>query len=240
MRNTGVRIIEMEALFGSESNMNKPKHECRKTVTAIIGGVILLVQVASASVVGFDVQSSVYNGPGVLDATSRLWESGSSFLLDGQTITVAYENQANGSANAPIDLFDNYLHNAGRRTVYVTLTGLDLSESYDLVIYGAQNFRGGRGGLYRIEEGDGGANQSLSTTGYQQTTFSEGVNYVRFTGLVPDNTFADQRIRFSVSNGSEGVGILNGFEIESAPEPGVLTLLSVGGLAFLFVHRRRR
>jgi len=45
-----------------------------------------------------------------------------------------------GGWNAGIDLFDDYKHNNGNTTFGVVLTGLDLSKTYNLVIYGAQSF----------------------------------------------------------------------------------------------------
>jgi len=203
-----------------------------------IVAVLVIAATARAGIVGVDVSGSVYTGPGVLDTSSRTWElkpsTGDTFLLDGQTIAMAYGTNWAGGANAPIDLFDNYKHNNGGAAFGVVLTGLDLSKQYNLAVYGAQNFLGGRGGSFDPAEPDLPAK---STTGDQTSTFAEGVNYVRFDNVTPDNTFGDQRIRFLVGNGPEGIAIFNGFEIESVatgppppppPPPPANTILQYG------------
>jgi hypothetical protein len=121
----------------------------------------------------------------------------------------------------------------------VVLTGLDPTLTYNLVIYGAQNFAGGRGGQFDLASPDLPARE---TSGDQQTTFAEDVNYVRFDNLVP--TGPDNRIRWLVSVGAENVAIFNGFEIEavqpsSVPEPGAMSLV-LAGLAVAALGRRGR
>ena len=198
---------------------------------------------ASGDLIGFDVSGTVYTGPGILDTSSRTWESGSTFELDGETITLTFGSHSTGSADADIDLFDQYYHNNGSGRFGVVLTGLDPLRTYDLVLYGAQSAVGGRGALFEIQEGDGGLHQQASTTGDQQSSFAEGVNYTRFTGLVPDTSSGDDRIRWTVENGPEGIGIFNGFEISSSaviPEPTTCILSGLGLLMVLAAGRRGR
>ncbi len=190
----------------------------------VLVGLFALVGTASGGIVGVDASGAAYTGPGVLDTASRTWElkpsTGDTFLLDGQTITMTYGTNWGGGMNAPIDLFDDYKHNGGGAAFGVVLTGLDMSKQYNLVVYGAQNFLGGRGGSFDPAEPNLPAK---TTTGDQTATFAEGVNYVRFDNVAADNTYGDQRIRFLVGNGPEGIGIFNGFEIESfAPSPTIL------------------
>ncbi|MFC1805778.1 hypothetical protein ACFL09_02220 [Planctomycetota bacterium] len=181
----------------------------------VVGCAVVLAATARADIVGVDVSGSVYTGPGVLDATTRTWVSapttGNTFTLDGQTVTMTYGTNWAGGIDAPIDLFDNYKHNNGTTTFGTVLTGLDTTKAYNLVVYGAQNFLGGRGGRFTMVEGGNG---TQTTTGDQTSSFADGVNYVRFDGLMPDNSLGDQRIRFLTSNGPDGIGIFNGFEIE--------------------------
>jgi len=196
---------------------------------AVVIGISATVGMASAGIVGVDASGGAYTGPGVLDTTSRTWElkpsTGNTFQLDGQTITMTYGTNWAGGIDAPIDLFDDYKHNNGGSAFGVVLTGLDMSKTYDLVVYGAQNFLGGRGGSFDPAEPNLPAK---TTTGDQTSTFAEGVNYVRFDNVAPDNSVGDQRIRFLVGNGPEGIGIFNGFEIGEAGPPPSPTKLQYG------------
>jgi len=218
----------------------------RNTTSWLVGIAVVLAvgTVAHAGTVGVDVVGTVYTGPGVLDTSSRTWTSApisfDTFMLDGQTITVVYGGFLSGSVDATIDLFDNYKHNAGVVDVGVVLKGLDMTRTYNLVIYGAQNFQGGRGSSFDPDMPDLPAK---ITTGDQQSSFVEGVNYVRYDNITPDNSLADQRIRWFVGNGSDPspVGLFNGFEIQSTvvPTPAALPL-GLAMIALIALRRRHK
>jgi hypothetical protein len=203
----------------------------------VIGG-MLLPGFASAAVVSVDISGIAYTGPGVLEATSHAWLSkttnGSTFTVDTQTVTLGLTNwSSDGSANATIDLFDQYKHNGGTNTATFSLTGLDLTKTYDIVIYCAQNFLGGRGGKFDLVTGSYIGPDPQEATGDQQSSFLIGVNYVRFDGIAPA---AGGAISFQATNSTDGIAIMNGFEIASVPEPGAALL---GGFGLLSLLRRR-
>jgi len=196
---------------------------------------------APAAIVGVDSMSTAYTGGGVLDATSRTWESpasGGTFILDGDTITVTY-NAANfgNRGGGAIELFQHirYGNSNGTLPVDVTLSGLSTGGvTYDLVVYGADRYLN-RGSVYEVL---GSGLGTKSTTGDTSASFIEGTNYVRFDGLsAPGGTFT---LRAVV--GPEGIAMLNGFEIENIPEPSTLplALLGLAGLACCAGRRRRR
>ena len=217
----------------------------RNTTSWLVGIVVILGMgtVAHSGTVGVDVVGTVYTGPGVLDTSSRTWISApisfDTFMLDGQTITVVYGGFFSGTADAAIDLFDNYKHNSGVVDVGVVLKGLDMTKTYDLVIYGAQNAQGGRGSSFDPDMPDLPAK---TTTGDQQSSFVEGVNYVRYDNITPDNSLGDQRIRWFVGNGSDPtpVGLFNGFEIQSVVVPTPAALPAGLAMIALIALRRRR
>lgn len=207
--------------------------------TLIAASILALAAHASAAVVSVDISGSTYTGTGVLDTTSHAWLSnttnGSTFALDSQTVTLGLTNwSADGSANATIDLFDNYKHNGGTNTSTFSLTGLDITKTYDLVIYSAQNSLGGRGGSFDLVTGSFTGTTPKATTGDQQDTFALGVNYVRFDNITPA---AGGIISFNATNSADGIAVMNGFEIQSVPEPSIALL---GGLGVLALLRRRR
>lgn len=194
-----------------------------------------------AATVSVDVSGGTYTGTGVLDTTTHTWlskpTSGNTFTLDSQTVGIIYGGFSSGNIDATIDLFDDYKHNSAGSAVGFVLTGLDMTKTYDIVLYGAQNFGGGRGASFDLVEGTYSGADPQTTSGDQQSSFVAGVNYVLFSGIAPTNSSGDQRIRFLVGNGPDGIGIFNGFEIRSVPEPGAILLCGLGGL---FVLRRRR
>ncbi|MBI1367693.1 MAG: hypothetical protein GC162_03470 [Planctomycetes bacterium] len=211
---------------------------------ALLLPTLCLTDASRAAVVGIDLanNASTYTGPGVLDASSRTWTlktGNGTFTLGSQTLTLTIGGHSSGTANAAIDLFDDYMFTVG--TAFgVVISNLDPTKLYNVVYYGAQNFLGGRGTTFDLAEPN---LAPVTTTGDQQSTFVEGVNYVRFNNLAPDNSVGDQRIRVLVGIGPDGgVGIINGFEIQevaAAPTPAALP----AGLAMLTMlagARRRR
>lgn len=209
--------------------------------TLIVAAAILpaLSSITSAAVVGVDVSGVAYNGGGVLDTTLRLWQSktsnNSTFSLDGiNDVTLGLSNwSADGGANATIDLFDHYKHNGGTQTSVFSLSGLDNTKTYSIVIYSAQNAFGGRGGSWDLITGSYAGPDPQVSSGDQQTTFAEGVNYVRFNNI----TATGGVISFTAANSLDGIAVFNGFEIQSVPEPSAALL---GGLGMLALLRRRR
>lgn len=196
---------------------------------------------AQAEVIGYDVNTAggAYTGAGVLDTNSRTWESGGSFSLDGNAITVTVAPVFSGSIGSPaISLFENYQHNNAAGAVTFTLDGLDDSLTYDLAIYGAQDGFGGRGGQFDVTTPAGGG--SGGTTGNDFGSFVLDSNYVLFSGLAPQ---AGQ-IEFDLTNGVDGIGIINGFEIQitDVPEPSslaIFALLGLVGVGYGWMKRRK-
>jgi hypothetical protein len=135
----------------------------------------------------------------------------------GHALTGSYSA---GGVGATIALFSDYV-NCGPATL--TITGLDNAMKYNLILYGAQNFQGGRGATFTMNA------VSLSTTGDQQSSFAEGVNYVRYDNLAPTSG----SLSATISTGPESVGIFNGFQLQVIPEPGSLGMLGAAVIAML-------
>jgi hypothetical protein len=211
----------------------------KRLLTLMVPGLIVAAG-ANAAIVSVDVAGNAYNGPGVLDASSHLWllkGDGSNFTLDSQTVALSLGFPSAGSAGTPgIGLFAEYVHNGGGAAVPFTLSGLNPAQTYDIVIYSAQSGGWNRGGAFQLTTyGSYGGPASQQVTGAQQDTFAPSVNYVSFSGITPN---ASGTIGFQCSNGS-GIGLMNGFEIQSVPEPGAWMSL-LGGCGVLLGLRRRR
>lgn len=199
--------------------------------------VMLAMHAAQASVVvnvDFMTSVSTYNGLGVI-GTGTYWNNGGSksnlTAEDGITATtIGYAvtgAQGTGGAGASIALFSDYFYDAGDGMI-MNITGLDNTKTYNLILYGAQAASLNRGATFTV-----GA-VSKSTTGDQQSTFADGVNYVRYDSISP--TLGS--IVVQATNGPDGIAIFNGFQLEVIPEPSAGLLLL--GTASAGLLRRRR
>lgn len=203
---------------------------------ASVAAVMLTMNAAQAAVivnVDITTHQSTYAGIGAI-GTGTFWNTGTSGTNlkaeDGTTVTGIGHSLSGtfspGGVGADISLFSDYF-NAGPATL--TLTGLDNSKTYTLILYGAQNFLGGRGATFTV--GD----VSKTTTGDQQSTFAEGVNYVRYDNLSPTGGV----LTATVSTGPESVGIFNGFQLQAIPEPSSALLMLGATTAGLLLRRRK-
>ena len=119
-------------------------------------------------------------------------------------------------------------------TSTVALTGLTPGQSYDLYLYSGSNTNG-RKTAFTITGATNSATVTTSPFNTSGSTFIEGTNYVHFTSLAPDLS-GNMTISFT---GAGTEGDLNGFQIQSVPEPGTWALL-VFSLTTVIVLRRRR
>ena len=211
--------------------------KARHTTSWLVAIVAILAMgtVTQAAVVGVDSALGAYTGVGILDTTSRTWEtpaSGGTFLLGGDTITVTYIAPYTGyRGGGAIKLFQRIRHNGGIQPVTVTLSGLDTSLTYNLVAYGADRYNN-RGTKFEVV---GSGLGTKTTTGDTSASFIEGTNYVRFDGL----TTGTGSLVLKAMQGE--VAQINGFEIQSInpiPTPAALPAgLALLGLVAL--HRRK-
>ena len=206
------------------------KHNPNPALLAALCG-MLLASPTHGGVVGIDANGTD-TSPGVLDPQSRQWTAiNSSFALDTMNVTSSISGGANGSLAAPLPIFSNYRHNGGNSTITVTLNGLDDSQTYNLAVMMGQNGFGGRGGTATVTTA-GASNPPPASTkpALPIDTFVEGAggNYVLFEGLTTGTT--PGQITFTVTNGADGIGIFNGFEIQNIdPNPGIRGPESVSG-----------
>ncbi|NWK57298.1 PEP-CTERM sorting domain-containing protein [Verrucomicrobiaceae bacterium N1E253] len=201
----------------------------------------------NAAVVGIDViddGNGIATTTGVLDTTSRTWSTVGTASLDGiddLTITVSgATDSGTGNRNPALTLFKDYQYTVGG-TINVTISGLNDLKNYNLAVFmgqwyvssGSTSFL--RGGEATVTTANTTHPSAESTTGDSFDTYLEGVNYVQFDNLTTDGS---GNINFTVSNGPEGIGIFNGFEIQSVPEPSSSAMLGLGGLALILYRRK--
>jgi len=213
--------------------MKYPKHVFRMTgpATMLIVFAVLQGAPASAGVVGVDVGdvASVYNGAGVLDTNVRLWENVAdgtpTFTLDGDTVTYSttatLEFNRSGSFAGTIDLFKDGEWGGGGGSQTATLSGLKTDGTvYDLALYSSQGDLD-RGATFNI-----GGVAKIATGVADSTTFTEGGNYVLYTGLTPSSG-GQIAWNYSLAPG-DAAFTYSGFEIESAPGPPPVTSGVIG------------
>lgn len=201
----------------------------QKTTLVILLSGIALAMPCWSDVVGVDA-SGTASSPGLLDPSTRTWKAvGTPFSLGAMTVNTAIAGGFGGAfGTQTIPLFNDYRHNGGSGALTVTLSGLDDSQTYNLAVMMAQNFLGGRGGLATITTA-GASNPAAKSSNpdANYTTFVDGDNCVLFEGLRTGTT--PGQITFTVSNGPDGIGILNGFEIQNVDPhaPGIRGPLAV-------------
>ena len=132
------------------------------------------------------------------------------------------------------NLMSAWIGTATNITSTVALTGLTPGQSYDLYLYSGSN-TDGRKTAFTITGATTSATVTTSPFNTSGSTFIEGTNYVHFTSLAPDLS-GNMTISFT---GAGTEGDLNGFQIQSVPEPGTWALL-VFSLTTVIVLRRRR
>lgn len=134
---------------------------------------------------------------------------------------------------------------------FFTISGLPTTQQYNLFLYGTDNTS--TGALFTLLNGTtatGVSPSTSNTTGGSvgaNTTASTipagspnlGADYMEFTGVTP-NSSGNIVVQWS-ENGTatNGAGVINGFQLESVPEPASAGLLAVGAFGLLARKRRR-
>jgi len=170
------------------------------------------------------------NVAGASSGVSLTWSGGA-----GGVYNVSPTNSGfNGTQWLP--LMSNYLYSGSSVTVSLALTGLNSSLTYDLYLYtqpsipadGRQVAFTATGLTITGPVTTAGANTHLNY-------FLVDTNYVKFSGLAP-TAGGDLTITYTTPNEAD----LNGFQIQSVPEPGTWALLALTGTFFMVTRRRRR
>lgn len=153
---------------------------------------------------------------------SGFWHSNSAYSTG--ELTTTYGNL----------IFDYAYANGSSRIFH--LTGLAVGQAYDLYLY-SQGDSPNQGATFSL--GAGTANQSsLSSTGTNFTTFSEGANYVVFRNLQANGS--GQVTITLATNPATTFGALNGLQLTAIPEPSTYAALAGAAALGLAVWHRRR
>ena len=130
--------------------------------------------------------------------------------------------------------------NGGQGTL--TINGLDNSKTYDFYAYSLGNHTNPaidfRGGTFTI----GGTSHSANPTPPgNHSTFEEGVNYVKFSGVSPISSEITVTISNIEPQGGVNAWIVNAFQVQEViPEPSTIALGIAGLLAPCTIRVRRR
>jgi hypothetical protein len=129
---------------------------------------------------------------------------------DGVTLTgVTFTDQTPGGFNygspSPIPLFNPYLDGGGAANETETLNNVPAG-TYNLYIYSQNGGFADRGGQFTLN----GVTQNVSNDGTDHSTFINGVNYTKFTGITLIKTGS---ISIKFQTGSHGEADLNGVQL---------------------------
>ena len=191
----------------------------------------------------------LYSGPGVLADAGTVWTQGGidpmidlvdsngyptsiDMDLDG-AVGNSVRNPPYGDPNHSNDLTIDQYHNNGTATMTLTISDLVAGGWYDLALFGADDYLD-RGTTFTV----GG--DSLVTTGDFAGLgggFSEGDTHVFFRKITADT---NGQIIVTITNGTEGIGVINGVQIALVPEPSTFVLAALGLVGFGLIGRRRR
>jgi hypothetical protein len=123
-------------------------------------------------------------------------------------------------------LLRDYRNRDGNNPFTVTLTGLSIGATYDLVLYGAGD-QPDQGSIFS------GA-LTGTTTAAQRDSYVQGVNYIRGLAVADSNG----SLVITVSPNASQYSVMNGLQISEVPEPGS-ALMGMLGSAVFFLRRRR-
>ena len=175
-----------------------------------------------------------------LTASDGTTSTGIGFSLSGIDNDVPYEQGPAGISLYQLGFRNNQYGSQGT----LTINGLDNSKTYDFYAYAQGNHTNPnidfRGGTFAI----GGTSQSANPSPPgNHSTFEEGVNYVKFSGVSPISS----EITVTISNvdpqGGVNAWIVNAFQVQEVnpiPEPSTIALGIAGLLAPCAIRVRRR
>jgi hypothetical protein len=225
-------------------------------VTALIGFALstLAVSANAETLVDVGVGNSVATGAGVVGASGDTWNrlgAGSltaSNLVDtsghntGESVTIVADNGgggfANTSPNTSITQSYDWVHNGPNTAITVTLTGLTANSPYDLYFYNVTDpcCSDGRPGTVTASAANGGASAFVASN-TTDSSWVAGQNYVE----LPVFADATGTLVFSEAEIGGGETDMNGFQLQSVPEPGSLAaMLGSGAVGLLAYGARRR
>lgn len=240
----------------------QPAGRAALTVVASVVGVVAIcisASPASAALVNVDFNSSgpgtsvgTFAGTGILGGgtwngvtvnqnaqalapTALLDSSGAA---SGISVAIpAYQgawNLASQPATSWKPLLGDYLYvtAAGQSTATINLSGLGSSTVWDLVFYAADG--GGEGSDFTI----GATTKRTTDSGSIGATLTAGDEYVLFNNVVSDGSGA---ISITWANYGTPGSVLNGFQIQSVPEPSSWVVPASVVVPFaVAAHRSRR
>lgn len=135
----------------------------------------------------------------------------------------------------------DYFFAQGTETATLTLSGLDITKTYDLQMFGTRNNTQTRITTYTVTDLTGSSPMNLQTSGTGisngSTAFPNGNNSstALFEGLVPN---ASGQISVTLVSQNNTFGYLGVLGIQEVPEPSTSALAALAGL--LVIGRRRR
>ena len=202
-----------------------------------------------AAVIGSsgDIWNSTSNASGGTLALNNVGGTASGVSLTwsgGSAVSSEYQVTGNGFYGTSYrNLMTAHIAVLGSTASTLALTGLNSALTYNVYLYTQPNawYSGDAAGR-KITFSTSGLTTSLpvTTLGSDPTlsVFTLGTNYVEFVNVAPD---ASGNLTINYQGlGPSGEADLNGFQIQSVPEPGTWMLLALTGTFFMVTRRRRR
>jgi hypothetical protein len=152
----------------------------------------------------------------------------------GSTLSLAGWAGTYGGASygvsGQVPLSGDFLY-ATNPSASLTINGLTAGDDYTWVLYLNQG-----GGSRPVDVTVGAITQSI-TGALDRSAFDEGVNYLTFNGVVDGS--GSLVANFAFGPGNVGEMDVNGFQLQTVPEPSTYALV-LGGIGMLLLLRHRR
>jgi hypothetical protein len=203
-----------------------------------------------------DTVSAVYSGAAVVGASGDIWNatnalSGSVALVDsaglasGATMTYSGGNMYSIGGSFESSTYKNLMHDylipgwsTTSASTFATLTGL-AAGTYKLYIYSASNAKDRQATFYAATSA-GSSSATIGPNSSYVGTFTneEGVTY----GVLDVTIRSGDTLTLSAISDTAGVEIdINGFQLQSVPEPASLALLTLGAIGVsIYAWRKHR
>ena len=203
---------------------------------------------ALAAAINGDFDDTVvhnYVGTAAAPDSGTVWNSllvgtgTSAALLDSTgaatTVTVtttSLNNPVNNNSYSgmpAVDLLRDYVYNSvGAGTGNITFNNVPAG-IYDLYLYNVNGFNQSSGAKFNF-----GSNKTVTNDGSSPIGFVDGVNYVKFAGLLP----VSGQISGTIVATNASQSAFNGFQLVQVPEPASIGLVALGGLVLIIRQRR--
>lgn len=111
-----------------------------------------------------------------------------------------------------------------------------LGQLYDIYIYACGDNTGAS--TFKLTQTAGDITKTANYVGGFDGVYTEDVDYVKFSGVLPTATANGAEFAFEWGSDGASSAAINGIQIVAVPEPATIGLVGLAGAGILFIRRR--